>query len=120
LNEPSKDVEIGGKRYRIGRVTASVGTWISLRLGTANEEQFTRMQQHLLGICSVYNEAGTLSPILMADGRWAEKDLEYDTATVAQLFIKALDFNVGSFFAAAASEGKSVLDAATPQSSVPK
>jgi hypothetical protein len=115
----SKDEEIGGKKYRIGRVSAKIGTWIALKLRSASESDFQSMQEHLLKVCSVYNTAG-LSPILMADGSWAEKDLEFDTATATKLFLTALDFNVGSFFADAASEGKSAQSAATSQSTPSK
>jgi hypothetical protein len=100
VNEASKDVEVGGKKYRVGRVAADVGTWIAMRIGSADESSFLKMQRHLLSACSSYNEAGAPMPILMADGRWADKDLEFDTATVAQLFTASFEFNIQPFMLA--------------------
>ena len=41
-------------------------------------------------------------PIMMADGRWANKDLERNPTAVDSLIIEALKFNIAPFFSGAA------------------
>jgi hypothetical protein len=107
MNEVSKDVEIQGKKYRVGRVTALVGNWISIKISSCSEQEFMKIQQYLLAVCSEYNGAEVPMPVMMTDGRWANKDLEYDLPAVGLLFQESLDFNIRPFLNALASKDSS-------------
>ena len=106
MREKFKDVTVGGRDYRIGLVTASVGNWIVLQLtgGKAAEiEVFTKIQHYLFDLISVYkgDQAGTRLPIrIYDDGQWLvpDLDLEYDLDTVNTLYGEALAFNFDPFF----------------------
>jgi len=118
---------MGDVTYRIGRFPARVGSFIALQLSTKvlpalaggsialqgmpmpqgapmTEAEFYAIQNHCLGVCSVLNDKGVASPVMMADGRLDLK-LEYDFPTVMALTIHALKFNVEPFF----SEGNPAL-----------
>lgn len=127
MNALHKDVPIGDINYRIGRIPARVGSFIASQVSTRvlpsfagggisiagmpiptgtplSEEEFYAIQNHCLRACSVLNEQGIASAIMMADGRLDAK-LEYDIPTVMALTIHSLKFNVEPFF----SEGNPAL-----------
>jgi hypothetical protein len=121
MTDKQKDVEIkvDGKpaRYRIGRFTPNVGSWIAFVLMTnvlpaifskglnapkngraISEEDFAAVQNHCFRICSRFNGAGLPEPIMMEDGRWIDKDLESDLVGTIALTVQVLQFNISPFF----------------------
>lgn len=124
MQDKTKDVEIGGQRYRIGRFPARTGSWIAVQIMTkvlpswlkevddgipeaqkANrpgmtEEEFRNIQDHCLRACfrqSMNGDGGLPTPVLMADGR-LDKDLEDDVVAVMALTVHCLMFNLAPFF----------------------
>jgi|GEM_PF-5719479 len=106
MNEASKDVEINGHRYRIGRLTAMTGTWIIAQLdgNMSQDGVFQKVQGYLLSVCQRYKTLpdGKEAPLPIFDppDKWLEKDLEYDTLTVFDLCEEAIKFNLDPFFQA--------------------
>lgn len=117
--ELSKDVPIGDKRYRIGRVTAIVGSAMVAQilpklvphmtdgfnlatvfkmLPSISAEELASLQNQSLLVCSRYEENGAVTPILLRPGTWGIKELEYDAVTVLTLSVHALVFNLTPFF----------------------
>jgi hypothetical protein len=113
--ELHKDVELDGKRYRIARMTATVGSGIVTQLlpkivpfldgggsldiatvikmlPTISASELAAIQAHCLAVCSHYEENGALMP---AKGI---KELEYDIPVVLALTVQALIFNLAPFF----------------------
>jgi tail assembly chaperone len=121
--EDSKDVEVKGVKYQVGRLKARHGSWILAQVLTKmlpgvlerafakqgaklaagrsdmSEEEFTSIQGHALAVCRRYDKAGLPMPVFVQPDRWAVKDLEFDLTTVMALTVHALTFNLGSFFA---------------------
>lgn len=138
---------IGERRFRIGRLTALMGTRIMNTMlasmakikesqeGNAEEKQsfrdlsaqekaegtvvamwifagndlprekYEEFQKACLQCCSLYlSEDAAPTPILMANGRWVEKELEYDMQTIGELITKVLVFNLSPFFTESASK----------------
>lgn len=122
MHELTKDVDVGGKQYQVGKMTAQVGCWIAMQLFTKmlpsavenqvglegmptartqlSEEEFYNIQNHCLAVCKRYELVGevkTAQPILHS-GRMAFKDLDTDLLSVLGLTVHALIFNVKPFF----------------------
>ena len=117
--ELTKDVDIAGVTYQIGRFTARNGSWILAQvltkilpsameggLGTAalssglaaiSEDDFASMQSHSLAVCRRY-ENGVPMPIFIRPNTWAVKELEFDLVAVMALTVHAMTFNLNSFF----------------------
>ncbi len=127
MHAPHVDVPMGDVKYRISRFPARVGSFIAMQLstkvlpalaggsvslqgmpmpagGAMSEAEFYAVQNHCLAVCSVVNDKGVASPVMMADGR-LDPRLEYDFPSVMALTIHALKFNVEPFF----SEGNPAL-----------
>jgi hypothetical protein len=120
--EEFKDVEINGKKWRIGRFDALTGSWIATSLvfsalpmgldlktsgatssGTIiNKETFKEIQIECLKVVSELTETdnGQLLPILvlLEDGRWSNKELSKDMTLAINLTIQVLIFNMSDFF----------------------
>jgi len=122
-NEKTKDVEVGGKRYRVGRFNPRDGSWVAFLLMTKalpawigdslvsdmglpvgagqkpelSEADFKNLQDHCLRLCFEYTstEAPPI-PVLMADGRFS--DPEMDVSTALALTTHAMMFNLSSLF----------------------
>lgn len=120
--DATKDVEIGGAKYQIGRFRARDGSWILMQILTKmlpstvegafvresgaslspgrahlSEEEFASIQGHALAVCRRY-ENGAPMPILIRPDTWAVKELEYDVIAVMSLTVHALVFNLAPFF----------------------
>lgn len=95
------------REFRIGRVTAEVGSWIMTEMsaGTIHEpEVYRKITYHLFNLVSVYQNMadGSKSPMrVYQDGKFLvpELDLEYDLETFQMLYKKAMDYNFAPFLA---------------------
>ena len=124
--EPYKDVEIGGRKWRIGRFDALTGSYIATLLlmqmlpmgldekvsggalaslskdrSLMDKATFMSIQIDCLKVISEIQSIGgvaTTLPILLVDGRWAVPDLENDLITVLALTVHTLIFNISDFF----------------------
>lgn len=131
--EQYRDIELLGRKWRIGRFDALTGSYISslllvqaLPLGLEDKlgvriplpsersimekKTFMEVQVDCLRVCSELKEAGgTIAPIpvLMSDGRWAVEDIETNIALVMGLTVHVLLFNISDFFQEEALESLS-------------
>ncbi len=122
--EMYKDIEINDTRYRVGRMTARVGSWVLLQIFTKllpaqiesqlgldslppgrsemSEAEFMNIQDHCLMVCRRYetqsNNDEVAMPVMAAPGVFAVKELEHDIVTAIGLTAHALLFNVAPFF----------------------
>jgi hypothetical protein len=81
------------------RADGLIATMWLMGASSVGEADYQRIQLHCLQVCSkILPESGTTVPILMKDGRWALKELEYDIPVINELVIKTLQFNLSSFF----------------------
>ena len=125
--ETYKDIQIGGRAWRINKFDALTGSYVVYTLLTQvlpmgmeskvsglaeqsndraslpvmNKETFISLMQDCLKVCSeikmVNNIVAPVS-VLMADGRFGVADLEHDTVTVMLLTVQTLGYNVSDFF----------------------
>jgi hypothetical protein len=118
----TKDVEIAGQRYQIGKFKARDGSWILAQVLTKmlpaviegalskqagaslasnrsalSEDEFASLQGHALAVCRRY-ENGVPMPVFVRPETFAVKELEYDLVGVMSLTIQALLFNLTDFF----------------------
>jgi len=160
MQQATVDVIVNEKPYRIGRLTASCGSWIrSVLVGSIkvsgegkddpelekrmsemdpkeradglvqmlwttcgsglSEEAYRTVQTRCLQVVSMENGAGPV-PVMMKDGRFAVKDLEYDGPTVDRLVVEVLKFNIAPFFLAGASSQPSRSPSDSSPSNAPK
>jgi hypothetical protein len=126
-----KDVEISGRKFRVGKFDAQTGSYIAFKLTTQvlpfgldakmggivsllsnrkpmSKEEFIELQTDCLKVCSEViekNGAQATLSVLMEDGSFGIEDLKQDAMTVIMLTIHALMFNVTSFFGEDALKG---------------
>ena len=128
--EQFKEVELGGRKWRVGRFDALTGSYIatlllmqmlpmgldqqvglgSLAKGRSlmDRETFLDVQKECLRVCAepqVVGEVLTPLKVMLDDGRWGVPGLEDDFVTVLSLTIHALVFNVSDFFQEGALTG---------------
>jgi len=132
--EEFRTVEISGKRWRIGRFDAQIGSYVALTLLSSalpmgmdgalkemggfsslssgrplmDKATFLDVQKECLKVVSeVKNLEGveTPLPVMWEDGRWAIPELAKDTPAVVMLTIHAILFNVEDFFLGDALKG---------------
>lgn len=121
--EKYKEIDLGGKRWRIGRFDALTGSYIStllvmqlLPLGLGNalglenvsggktlmsKETFIDVQKDCLKVVCELKLVGDVVmplPVMLEDGRWGIGEIEDDAPTVMGLTIQALIFNISDFF----------------------
>lgn len=111
--EAFKDVELFGRRWRIGKVDALTGSNILRRflssgsgdaqafLGTLPDADFFEVQKGCLRSCYEIKSLGGQDmpmPILLPDGRWGVDGMENDTGMVFVMTAAALAYNLSSFF----------------------
>jgi hypothetical protein len=87
----------------VERANGLVAAMWLLSAGTVDQETYRRVQMNCLQVCSIIPEGLDPLPILMKDGKWAFKELEYDAATVDEIVVKTLQFNLSPFFLGGAS-----------------
>ncbi len=116
--EKYKDFSLNGKDFRLGLVSALKGDWIISQLLSrkiSDEAVYERVQNHILGACSIYVERdGKRIPLkLFENGRWLVSadfsDLEYDFETVHALISEGLEFNFRPFFEKLKSENPGLM-----------
>lgn len=126
VKEKFRDIEISGRRFRIGRFDARTGSYIAFRLMTQilpmgmdsevfggigeslpknrpmmSRDEFMELQNDCLRVCSeIQSVGGNDAPVLvlMPSGEWGVAGLEDDAVMVIALTVHALVFNVSSFF----------------------
>lgn len=98
--EQYKDVEVGGRKFRIGRVTAAAGNWIALQIPAGKSIEFDtyqRIERFLFENVEEYKEAGIIAKA-WAGGQWLDPQVRYDLDIVNTLYRACMDFNFGEFF----------------------
>jgi hypothetical protein len=124
MKETFKDIEIGGKKFRIRKFDALTGSYIIYTLLTQmlpmglsekidglpsgdskappmTKEKFMEVQLDCLRACSEIVPTGdtvTPIPLLTADGRWSSEELASNAPLVIMLTIHVLGYNAQSFF----------------------
>lgn len=119
--ESHKDVEVGGRKWRIGRFDAMTGSYITMlvlmqilpmgldeQIGVSakgrslmDKQTFFDVQADCLKICSELQTVGeTITPIMvmLPDGRWGISGVEDDIMTILSLTVHTLIFNISDFF----------------------
>jgi hypothetical protein len=126
--EMFKDVEVGGRKWRINRFDALTGSYIATLLllqilpmgmggqvgsdspsnkgkSLMDKDTFRDLQMECLKIVSEIKLVGSVEapvPLMLPDGRWGVEDVDTDTSTILSLMVNALIFNVSDFFQEAA------------------
>lgn len=126
LKQKYKDIEAGDKKYRLTKMDARTGSYLAAKVallaaplmnsGSVDKQaiahivpslcrkDFEEIQTIVLQRVQRLNEVnGSLlpEPILKADGTFVDEELEYSIATVMNLTVQAIMFNIGDFFAEA-------------------
>lgn len=126
LKQNVKDIEVGGKKYRITKMDARAGSYVATKIAligapllmnkkfdnealatllpSLNRRDFDEIQTILLKCVQKLNEKdGHLlpEPVLTADGSFVDEELQYNVAAVMNITVQAAMFNVGAFFAEA-------------------
>jgi len=121
--ETFKDVEIGGRKWRIGRFDAMTGSYITMLvlmqmlpmgldeqvgLGSIgkgrslmDKQTFFDVQADCLKVCSELQTIGdNTAPIrvMLDDGRWGVGGVEDDVTVILALTVHTLIFNISDFF----------------------
>ena len=122
MRELTKDIDLRGHRYQVGKMTATDGCWVAMQIFTKvmpgmlenkvgvtglpsgrsdmSEQEFHNIQNHCLAVCKRFTVVGDVpvaEPVMRGE-RFAFKDLEHDVLTVMGLTAHALIFNVLEFF----------------------
>jgi hypothetical protein len=121
--EAFKDVDLGGRKWRIGRFDAMTGSYITMlvlmqmlpmgmdeQIGVGSigkgrslmdKKTFFDVQADCLKICSELQQVGESVapiPVMLDDGRWGVGGIEDDMPTILALTIQTLIFNISDFF----------------------
>ena len=121
--EAFKDVELGGRRWRIGRFDAMTGSYITMlvlmqmlpmgldeQIGIGSvskgrslmdKKTFFDVQSDCLKVCSELQLVGeTTAPVMvmLPDGRWGVGGVEDDITVILGLTVHTLIFNISDFF----------------------
>lgn len=120
LKKKTETVTIDGKNYRLSKLNARDASYLAMKLaaivapGAAggdmdiasavtkiSRQEFDEIQTLLLRTVSRLEKAGDAEmpvPVMKSDGTFTDEEMEYDVGLVFGLTIKAIMFNVGSFF----------------------
>lgn len=123
LKPKTQVVEVAGKKYQLTKMNARAGSYVAFKvagvlaptMGSTDamaaalmgmpRKDFDELQSLLLRtvLRLVEGPDGQQmpEPVLTADGDFVDEALAYDVATVINLTIRALVFNIGDFFGAA-------------------
>ena len=126
VKQKEKHIELGGRKWVIGKFDALTGSYITAKLmATAlpggmekqldmpnlpkgrsfmSREEFTELQTECLKVCYEELKAGK-APVMAANNAWGVADIEDDMVLVISLTIHALIHNVSGFF-----EGSALTD----------
>lgn len=121
--EAFKDVELGGRRWRIGRFDAMTGSYITMlvlmqmlpmgldeQIGIGSigkgrslmdKKTFFDVQSDCLKVCSELQQVGeSVAPVMvmLPDGRWGVGGVEDDITIILALTVHTLIFNISDFF----------------------
>ena len=118
--ERFKDVDVNGRKFRVGRVLSDIGVWIMLQIEgrkTSDPDVYAKIKNHLFNLCSSCEDIdGTVIPRrVYADGKWLipELELDYDAETVKEIFEASMEFNFGGFFEKLLAKAKAALEASS-------
>lgn len=128
LKQKTKVIEAGGAKYRLGKLDARSASYLAMKaaaviapslstiksmtkqeaitaaanaLPSMPRAEFDEIQTMLLRTVVKLVETNGVDmpvPVIKEDGSFTDEDLCYDAATVMQLSVKALMFNIGDFF----------------------
>ncbi len=120
LKKKTETVTIDGKNYRLTKLNARDASYLAMKLASIvapaavggdvdiaaavtkiSRQEFDEIQNLLLQTVSRLEKAGDAEmpvPIIKSDGTFTDEEMEYDVALVFGLTVKAIVFNVGSFF----------------------
>lgn len=120
--EMYKEVEVDGRKWRIGRFDALTGSYITMLIlsqmlpmgldkqvtdgavkgrSLMDKETFFDVQRECLKVVQELKDVGgNVAPVyaMLPDGRWGVEDLETNLTTVLSLTVSALVFNITDFF----------------------
>lgn len=119
--EMFKEVEVSGRKFKIGKLDALTGSYITtlvlmqmLPFGDAqitgearkntslmSKDTFFDVQMDCLKVVTELKDIGgnmAPLPVMLSDGRWGVEGLDTDTMTVLTLTLHALIFNIADFF----------------------
>jgi hypothetical protein len=119
--ETYKEVELAGRKWRVGKFDAQTGSYIAYQLlfnmlpmgldsqlgnlpkdrPQLSKADFLDLQRECLMVCSevqLIDDRPAVVPVMMRDGRWYVEGLDSDTLTVIALTMHALVHNIASFF----------------------
>lgn len=110
--ETFKDIELGGRKWRLNKVNALVGSNILRKfvgfddpqrfMATLSDDDFSNIQRDLLLAVQEVIEKGAALQVMMPDGRIGVEDIP--SGTLYMLTIGALQFNLSGFFDERASK----------------
>lgn len=125
LKKKTEDIEVNGKKYRLQKMDARTGSYLAAKLAVfavplMNKEQkvnaedfgkllsamdfkeFSELQNTVLRtvLKIVETPTGDELPEMLLDkfNEITDEELAYDTASLIQLTVRALIFNIGGFF----------------------
>ncbi len=120
LKKKTETVTIDGKNFRITKLNARDASYLAMKLASIvapaasggdvdiaaavtkiSRQEFDEIQNLLLQTVYRLEKAGDTEmpvPVIKSDGTFTDEEMEYDVALVFGLTIKAIIFNVGSFF----------------------
>ena len=123
LKPKTQVVEVAGKKYQLTKMNARAGSYVAFKvagvlaptMGSTDamaaalmgmpRKDFDELQSLLLRtvlrLVEGPNGQQMPEPVLTAEGDFVDEALAYDVATVINLTIRALVFNIGDFFGAA-------------------
>lgn len=123
LKPKTQVVEVAGKKYQLTKMNARAGSYVAFKvagvlaptMGSTDamaaalmgmpRKDFDELQSLLLHtvlrLVEGPNGQHMPEPVLTAEGDFVDEALAYDVATVINLTIRALVFNIGDFFGAA-------------------
>lgn len=121
--ETFKDVEVGGRKWRIGKFDALTGSYILYQVmsgvlpmgietqmtgmglpkgrGMMSKEDFISLQKECLGVCYELVTVGANNnpvPVILSNGAWGVEGINDDLNIVIALTVHSLLFNLISFF----------------------
>ncbi len=112
MREPTKDFEIGGRTYRVEKLTALDGAWLAFllmarmktpdirdALAQLSEADFKQIADKVLAKTTVVNmETNLPVPVRHASGQIVDPELAGNAKAMFDLIFQAIAFNLAPFF----------------------